>query len=83
MKIDRSVEPYKYYDVYGVEIHAGDYVLMNGRKEKVYLCDDECSLGTDATNPTWIESGKACPTEFGIYHFVQDDNPVLVEEKGE
>lgn len=33
---------------------------------KVYLTT-EGELGTDATNPSWIKSGRAVPCEYGIY----------------
>lgn len=33
---------------------------------KLYLTVDG-RLGTDATNPSWLESGRAFPCEWGIY----------------
>ena len=80
MRIDETKNGYKYYDMNGEEIHAGDYVMMNGRKEKVYLCDDEITLGTDATNPVWLESGRAVACEYGVYPFSHYDEPVLIKE---
>lgn len=57
----------RYFDKNGVEILEGCEILYpSGRVEKVYLTDDDC-LGTDATNPRWIETGRACPCEYGIY----------------
>lgn len=35
-------------------------------------------LGTDATNPIWIEKGRAVPCEYGIYPFGSGDEPLLV-----
>lgn len=62
-----------YYDKNGIEIHDGDTIKWdNGKIEKVYLTEDN-ELGTDATNPAWIENGKACPCEFGIYPLVEED----------
>jgi len=69
-----------YYDDNGEEIHEGDTVLMNGKEERVYLTQDEC-LGTDATNPKWIENGRAVPCEYGIYPFNYHDSVVLVRRK--
>ena len=80
MRIDETKNGYKYYDMNGEEIHAGDYVMLNGRKEKVYLCDDEITLGTDATNPVWLESGRAVECEYGVYPFAYYDEPVLIKE---
>ena len=31
------------------------------------------TLGTDATNPAWIKSGRAVPCEFGIYPLTEDE----------
>lgn len=89
MKIMRIDGVLRYYDNNGEEIHAGDYVVFGSFKddgverkpEKVYLCADEETLGTDATNPKWIENGRACPCEYGIYPFVQADDVYLVEVK--
>ena len=80
MRIEYDEEPIRYFDMNGEEIHAKDYVLMNGKKEKVYLTENGY-LGIDATNPTWIEKGKAGPCEFGIYPFVREDEPILIKEK--
>lgn len=68
-----TIENGRYYDKNGVEIHDGDNIKWdNGKVEKVYLTEEN-ELGTDATNPTWIEKGKACPCEFGIYPFTKAD----------
>jgi hypothetical protein len=58
---------YRYFDKNGVEITDGCKIRYpDGRIEKVYLTTDG-ELGTDATNPKWIEWGKAVPCEYGIY----------------
>ena len=80
MRIEYDEESIRYFDMNGEEIHAKDYVLMNGKKEKVYLTENGY-LGIDATNPTWIEKGKASPCEFGIYPFVKEDESILIKEK--
>ena len=77
MRIDRESNPVRYFDTNGKEIHEGDIVFMNGRSREVYLTEEGC-LGTDATNPSWIETGKAVPCEFGVYPFDEQDNPVIV-----
>ena len=61
-----------YYDKNGVELNAGDYIRVNenGKPYMLYEWEDEygnTGLGTDATNPVWIEKGRAVPCEFGIY----------------
>lgn len=77
MKIDYKTTPITYYDMNGEEIREGDVVLIDDNKEIVYLTD-EGYLGIDATNPIWIENGRAVPCEFGIYPFNESDEPVLV-----
>lgn len=77
MKIEYVKGKWHYYDICGDEIHDGDFVLMNNRRERVYLTEDG-ELGVDATNPVWIEQGRASPTEYGIYPFSRWDEPLLV-----
>lgn len=58
---------YKYFDKNGTEITKDSKIRYpNGRIETVYLAE-EGVLGTDATNKSWIKSGRACPCEYGIY----------------
>ena len=58
---------HRYFDKHGVEITDGCKIRYeDGRIEKVYLTT-EGELGTDATNPSWIKSGRAEPCEYGIY----------------
>lgn len=70
---DNTVTPFRYWDKNGNEIHNGDVIMLHGRSEKVYLLDDEEQLGIDATNPKWIESGRAVPCEYGCYPLHLDD----------
>lgn len=57
----------RYFDKHGKEITEGSTIRYeSGRTEKVYRTTDD-QLGTDATNPKWIESGRAFPCEYGIY----------------
>lgn len=56
----------RYFDKNGVELFDGDTVKFGDRVEKLYLTVDG-ELGTDATNPAWIKSGRAIPCEYGIY----------------
>lgn len=57
----------RYFDKEGNELFEGDSIRYeSGRVEKLYLTD-QGTLGTDATNPSWIESGRAFPCEYGIY----------------
>ena len=58
---------YKYFDKNGVEITEGCMIKYpDGKVAKVYATMED-QLGTDATNPKWIESGRAIPCEYGIY----------------
>lgn len=58
---------HRYFDRNGVEITEGCKIRYeNGIIEKVYLTT-EGELGIDATNPSWIKSGRAEPCEYGIY----------------
>lgn len=68
----------RYFDRNGLEITEGCEIrFLHGdrsleRVEKVYLCEDG-QLGTDATNPAWVESGRAAPCEWGIYPLTRED----------
>lgn len=77
----------RYYDRNGVEITEGCTIRFPHadkcleRKYEVYRTDKGL-LGTDATNPAWIASGKAAPCEFGIYPLSREDTELceVVEE---
>lgn len=70
----------RYFDKEGSELHDGDMVEFDAvivpegkiRREKLYLTS-EGTLGTDATNPTWLEKGWAYPCRFGIYELTEAD----------
>lgn len=68
----------KYFDRNGKEIVEGCKIkFLHGDKslqriEKVYKTEEN-ELGTDATNPKWIESGRAVPCEFGIYPLTAEE----------
>jgi hypothetical protein len=77
----------KYFDRNGKEITEGCKIkYRHGDKsleriEKVYLTEDG-ELGTDATNPIWIEKGLAAPCEYGIYPLGNNEtNEVEVVEE--
>ena len=65
----------RYFDVNGEEVHEGDFVYLDGKRKKVYLTENN-ELGTDATNPLWVQSGRAAECEYGIYPFEEGDNVV-------
>lgn len=72
-KITMENGKYRYFDMEGRELHGGDTIIHeNGQEEKIYLTADGL-LGTDATNPYWIKTGKADPCEYGIYPLQYDD----------
>lgn len=67
-----------YHDRNGVELNAGDYITLidGGEPKMLYEWADEygnVGLGIDATNPAWIESGRAIPCEYGIYNLTHED----------
>lgn len=72
----------RYFDRHGVEITEGCYVkYLHGDKsmeriEKVYRTEDN-ELGTDATNPKWIEIGRAVPCEYGIYPMTKEETEMV------
>lgn len=65
----------RYFDVNGEEVHEGDFVYLDGKRKKVYLTENN-ELGIDATNPLWVQSGRAAECEYGIYPFEECDNVV-------
>ena len=63
----------KYFDKNGYEITEGCQIkYQSGRVKTVYRTEED-ELGTDATNPKWIESGRAVPCEYGIYPLTRDE----------
>lgn len=63
----------RYFDRNGKEITEGCKIRYDsGKVMEVYLTEND-ELGTDATNPKWIEMGRAVPCEFGIYPLNKED----------
>ena len=68
----------RYFDRNGVEITEGCTIRFPHadkaleRKQEVYLTE-KGYLGTDATNPAWITSGRAVPCQFGVYPLTEAD----------
>lgn len=72
-KIIEDGNVFRYFDKEGNELHDGDFVRFDGEVtvdgnplEKVLYMTEDGELGTDATNPAWIERGYP-PCYFGIY----------------
>ena len=63
-----GVTLYRYFDRNGTELFDGDVIrrVTENKIETLYRTKDG-GLGTDATNPKWIEIGRAVPCEYGIY----------------
>ena len=80
MRIDRTSDPVKYYDVNGKEIHEDNIVLMKGTLRRVYRTENN-ELGTDATNPVWVRVGRAGACEFGIYPFDEADEVKIIASR--
>ena len=58
---------YTYLDKEGNELHDGDTIMWaDGRMEKLYATE-QGRLGTDATNPSWLASGRAVECQYGVY----------------
>lgn len=71
--IKREVGKYLYYDKNGEQITAGCKIrYQDGSTRTVYATTDG-ELGTDATNPKWIASGRAFECEYGIYPLTLED----------
>lgn len=72
----------RYFDRNGKEITEGcEIKYLHGDKtlervERVYLTEDG-ELGTDATNPVWIDRGLAAPCEYGIYPLTSDETEMV------
>lgn len=69
----------RYFDKNGVEItegckirYSGNIRHPHGKEREVYRTEDG-QLGTDATNPIWIENGRADPCEYGIYPLTREE----------
>jgi len=71
---------YKYFDKNGERVYEGDYVrdYPDGEPMELFKYESEdgevIGLGTDATNPIWIEEGRAVPCEYGIYPIEDGSN---------
>lgn len=64
---------HRYFDKHGREITEGCIIrYTDGRTREVYRTNQD-ELGTDATNPKWIESVRAVSCEFGIYPLEYDE----------
>ena len=58
---------YRYSDRDGIELFEGDIVEHeNGKREGVYMTENG-ELGINATNPLWIEMGRAVACEYRVY----------------
>lgn len=70
---------YTYLDRDGNELHDGDTIMWaDGRTEKLFATVQGL-LGTDATNPSWIASGRAIEGEYGVYPLTWSDVQEIVK----
>ena len=67
----------QYFDKHGTNIYENDLVKYPDGKIKKVIRTDHDELGTDATNPAWIEAGRAYEGEFGIYPFGDNETDDL------
>lgn len=73
---------YRYFDKNGTELKDGDIIRYDsGNEEKLYLTTNG-RLGTDATNPSWVKSGRAHPCEYGIYPLTYGEMKEIVKVEG-
>ena len=64
---------YHYFDKAGTEIHDGDNIVWDSGKEETVYLSTQNELGVDATNPAWVENGRAEPGEYGLYPLTEYD----------
>lgn len=77
--IKREVGRYLYYDKNGSQITAGCQIKYPSGEVKTVYLTSENELGTDATNPEWIRSGRAFECEYGVYPLtLSETNEVIV-----
>lgn len=70
---------YTYFDREGNELHDGDTIMWaDGRTEKLYATVQGL-LGTDATNPSWLASGRAVECQYGVYPLTWSDVQEIVK----
>ena len=73
----------RYFDKNGTELHDGDSVKWESGTIKKLYATEEGYLGTDATNPYWIESGYAVECQFGVYPLNWNDMEEIVKVEAE
>ena len=77
--IKREIGRYLYYDKNGSQITAGCKIKYPSGEVKTVYLTSENELGTDATNPEWIRSGRAFECEYGVYPLtLSETNEVVV-----
>ena len=70
---------YTYRDREGNELHDGDTIMWtDGRMEKLYATE-QGRLGTDATNPSWLASGRAVECQYGVYPLTWNEVQEIVK----
>lgn len=67
-----SYEP-EYFDKNGTPIIDGCKIKFPSGKIKEVFLADTGELGTDATNPLWVEDGRAYPCQYGIFTLTYED----------
>lgn len=72
--IDYTTDPATYYDRHGHVLEEGVVIkyVSTGKTYELVRTEDG-NLGYDATNPKWVECGKAAPFEYGVYPLEQDE----------
>ena len=76
IKMNHETGEHQYFDRRGREITEGCTIKFPGSATNelfIVYKTAEGELGTDATNPKWIASGRAVPCEYGIYPLTLSD----------
>lgn len=77
--IIKEKDTYRYFDKNGTELRDGDIIRYDsGNEEKLYLTMNG-RLGMDATNPSWVKSGRAIPCEYGVYPLEYSETKEIVK----
>lgn len=72
----------EYHDKNGAILQAGDLIRWPDGQIQKLASTTSGGLGTDATNPVWVENEWAAPFEFGIYPLTAADMAEIVKAQG-
>ena len=79
--IIREGKNFRYFDRNGTELQDGDIVEYRDGTLKMLYRTEQGLLGVDATNPSWIASGRAVKCQYGIYPLEDSEMQEIVKVK--